>query len=415
MTDGLFHRESVAGVQRALSDTPVVLLNGPRQCGKTTLVRKLVGGDRQYLTLDDPNVLAVARADPVGFIRGLDRVAIDEIQRAPDLLPAIKLAVDGDRRPGRFLLTGSANVLTLPTVAESLAGRMAVIDLLPLAGVEIAGRRPGFLESAFAGQPPPPDGQATLGEALAQMVLTGGYPEMLARSDAGRRQAWARDYVRAIVQRDVRDIAGVERLATLPRLLRVFAQHAAQLVNFSQVGSQLGLDSKTVQRYLGIFEQLFLLRRVDPWHSNRLSRLIKTPKLHFLDSGLLASLRGSARGGGEDRTSFGALLETYVFGEILKHASWMPGPIEVFHFRDRAQNEVDFVLEDEAGAVIGIEVKASATVTVADFRGLKRLAEAAGPAFRAGYVLYDGDRNLPFGAGFTALPLSVLQGQSRST
>jgi len=215
-------------VDIALSDTPVVLIAGPRQCGKTTLVRDLTAGKRTFLTLDDDTVLASALSDPAGLLRGVDRAAIDEVQRAPDLLRAIKRVVDEDRRPGRFLLTGSANLLTVPRVAESLAGRMEIVTLLPLAQAEIRHRRPGFLKTVFAGKPPKP-GEKMTGEALVQAVLTGGYPEMLRRRQPERRRTWARDYIRAIVQRDVRDVAEVEKLDRMPKLLGILAHHSGCL------------------------------------------------------------------------------------------------------------------------------------------------------------------------------------------
>ena len=231
----LFRRFSAARVTTALKDTPVVMVNGPRQCGKTTLVREFANRARAYITLDDDTALEAARDDPAGFLRGLDRVIIDEVQRAPDLLRAIKRSVDGDRRPGRFLLTGSANVLTLPQVSESLAGRMETVSLLPLSRAEIRDRKPAFLEKALAGSLVSSPETMTGGE-LVRAVLTGGYPEMLRRKDPKRRQAWAHDYVRAIAQRDVRDVAEVEKLDQVPRLLRVLAHHSGQLTNFAQIG-----------------------------------------------------------------------------------------------------------------------------------------------------------------------------------
>jgi uncharacterized protein len=405
-----FSRFSSRQVKAALEDTPVVMLNGPRQCGKTTLVREFAGKKRTYITLDDDTVLAAARADPTGLVRDLEYVIIDEVQRAPDLLRAIKKSVDDDRRPGRFLLTGSANVLTLPQVSESLAGRMAVINLLPLAQAEIRGHEPSFLKQAFAGKlvkPPAP----VLGADLIRTVLAGGYPEMRQRTDLKRSQAWARDYVNAIVKRDVRDIASIEKLAQLPRLLRVLAQHSGQLTNFTQIGGQLQLDAKTVEKYLTVFEQLFLLRRIEPWFHNRLKRMVKSPKLHFLDAGLLAALAGiTGERIAKDRSLFGHLLETFVFSEILKHTTWHEQTCLLLHYRDRDQNEVDVVIEDEAGALIGVEVKAAASVNTSDFKGLRKMAEASGDAFKLGVVFYDGDIAVPFGNGLFAAPLSCLWG-----
>lgn len=405
--DGFYPRFVLARVHRALQDTPVVILNGPRQCGKTTLVGQLIGRHRSYLTLDDDTVLASARSDPAGFLRGLDRASLDEVQRAPELLRAIKRAVDQDRRPGRFLLTGSADLLALPRVSESLAGRMEVITLLPLAHSELLRRRPRFLDHAFKGKL----GSVTspvVGADLVELVVSGGYPDLLARAPA-RRSQWARDYTRAVITRDVRDIADVAHLDDMPRLMRALAHHAGQLLNFAELGGQLGLDAKTARRYLGILEQVYLVRRLEPWFTNRLKRMIKTPKLHFLDTGLLAALRGlTAERLSSDREALGALLESFVFSEVGKLISWTDREITVHHYRDKDQYEVDLVLERDDGAIVGIEVKASATVAEHDFGGLRRLAHACGDRLKLGLVLYDGETSVPFGERLFAAPLSAL-------
>jgi predicted AAA+ superfamily ATPase len=394
----------------ALKDTPAVIVIGPRQSGKTTLVRELIAGKRTFLTLDNKTTLLAARADPTGLVRDLDRAIIDEVQLAPDLLHAIKESIDTDRRPGRFLLTGSANILTLPKISESLAGRMEIVTLLPLARAEIMGRRPTFLKSAFAGKLVKPL-EHLVGAELVRAALIGGYPEMLGRAQPNRRGAWARSYIRAIVQRDVREIVQIEKLDQVPRLLRGLAHHSGQLTNFTQLGGQLGLDDKTTRSYVGILEQLFLVRRIEPWFRNRLSRLLKTPKVQFLDSGLLAVLIGAnAERIAANRSLFGPLLETFVFSEILKQETWLEENCVLSYYRDKDKDEVDFVVENELGEIVGIEVKASATVGGGDFKGLKKLAAAAGKDFKLGVVLYDGEQSLPFGDGLYAAPISCLWG-----
>ena len=404
----LFPRFSGAGVHTALADTPVVMVTGPRQSGKTTLVRELMGEDRRYLTLDEDTPLEAALSDPIGFIRALDNVIIDEVQRAPELLRAIKMSVDEDRRPGRFLLTGSANVLALPQLSETLAGRMAVVELFPLSPAEILGEEPTFLRAALKGGIPEPK-ESLVGEDLIHTVLTGGYPEMIRRGDEKRRQAWARDYLRTLVRRDVGTIAEIGKEQEMVQLFRILALHSAQLVNFSKVGGQVGLDDKTARRYILILEQLFLLRRLEPWFSNRIKRLVKTPKLHFLDSGLLAAFLGASfERVQKDRSIFGPLLETFVFSELLRQSAWLTEPCNLFHFRDKDQYEVDVVVEDLSGRVVGVEVKASATVKGEDFRGLRKLADATGDDFQLGVVLYDGRHVFSFGDRFLAAPISAL-------
>ncbi|HEY2660385.1 MAG TPA: ATP-binding protein [Caulobacteraceae bacterium] len=405
----MFSRHSTDRIREALADTRVVMLAGPRQAGKTTLARSLAEEGRSYLTLDDATTLSAAQGDPAGLIRGLDYAIIDEVQRAPDLLLAIKESVDRDTRPGRFLLTGSANLMTLPRVADSLAGRMETIRLMPLAQSEILGQpTPRFLTSLFAGQAPKV-GPVRLGSDLIDLVLAGGYPEALVRRSWPRRQDWYINYTEAVVSRDVRDIANIDQLDRMPLLLRALAEHSGQLVNHAGVGASLDLNHVTTQKYTGVFEQLFLVRTLPPWHNNALKRLTKKPKLHFLDSGLLATLRGlTPERVAMDRSNFGAVLETFVFAEVLKLAGWSEDRLSLSHFRDKEQNEVDIVLEDRLGRIVGLEIKASATVRSQDFAGLRKLADAAGPRFSFGAVLYDHDQTVPFGDRLMAAPLSSL-------
>jgi uncharacterized protein len=404
----LIARFAAAQVSEALLDTPAVLVNGPRQCGKTTLVRHLLKRPRAYVTLDDETMLAAARFDPVGFIAKFDHVAIDEVQRAPELLRTVKRAIDEDRRPGRFLLTGSANLLTLPKVSDSLAGRMQVVTLLPLSVSELLSRKPSFLQRIFNGQLPR-ESTGVRGDDLMAEVLMGGYPQMRFRSTPARQRAWARDYLAAILQRDVRDIADIEKLNLLPRLLRALSHHAARLVNFSQLGGELSLDDKTTRKYLGVLEQLYLLRKVEPWSHNRLSRMVKTPKVHFLDSGLLAAMSSAdARKLARDREIYGALLETFVLSELAKQANWL-GEVEgIYYYRDKDKAEVDFVIEHVSGDIVGVEVKAAAAATGKDFKGLHKLAAAAGKHFKLGMVLYDGEHTVPFGERMLAAPISAV-------
>ena len=398
-------------ILEALTDTPVVLLVGPRQSGKTTLVRALASQlGLRYLTLDDASTLLSARQDATGLVRNLDRVVIDEIQRAPQLLLAIKKCVDEDRRPGRFLLTGSADVMTLPTVADSLAGRMETLSLLPLSQSEVHGAQANWIDAAFAGRLLTA-GVPVLDDALAATVLQGGFPEAISRATPRRRTTWARQYIGALIARDVPDIAEVDKLDQLPQFLRCLAHVSGQLCNYTQLGGQVGLDSKTAARYVGVFEQMYLLRRVQVWARNRLNRAVKTPKLQFIDSGLLSVLIDlHATAVQQDRTLFGHVLETFVFSELLKHTTTSEGSYNLLYYRDIDKFEVDVVIENAAGRLMGVEVKASASVNDRDLRGLKKLASVAGPMFHMGVVLYDGTETLPLGAGLWAVPLSSLWG-----
>jgi predicted AAA+ superfamily ATPase len=404
----LYHpRFAESRLIEALADTPVVLVHGPRQCGKTTLARSV--GDRagyRYFSFDDDVTLAAATADPVGFVLDLpERAILDEVQRAPGLFLALKSAVDRHRTPGRFLLTGSANVLLLPRLADSLAGRLGIVRLHPLTQAELLGRRPRFLDALFAGSFATGSSEH-MGRALAERITAGGYPAALARSSERRRAAWYRDYVETLVQRDVRDLAHIASLDTLPRLLALAAGQTARLQNVSDLAAPFHLSRPTIRDYVTLLQRVFLVDELPPWHSNRLSRLVKTPKLHVGDTGVACALLGlDAPALYQDRGTLGQLLETFVFQELARQASWHDHDVRCFHFRDKDGGEVDLVLERGARALAGVEVKAAATVTARDFRGLRKLKEAAGERFAAGVVLYDGETTAGFGDGLYAVPL----------
>jgi predicted AAA+ superfamily ATPase len=406
----LYPRYAQPRLAEALADSPVVLIHGPRQCGKTTLVRQM--GERAgyaYFSFDDAVTLAAATEDPVGFVGDLPaRTILDEVQRAPQLFTTLKSAVDRRRTAGRFLLTGSANVLLLPRLADSLAGRMEILRLNPLAQAELARTPPDFLDalfrSAFKTRTRP-----RLAKELSARITAGGYPAALARSSPQRRAAWYRDYIETLVQRDVRDLARISALDALPRLLALAAGQTARLLNVTDLAGPFQLSRPTIRDYVTLLERVFLLETLPPWHSNRLSRLIKTPKLHLGDTGLACALLGlDAASLAADRGLLGQLLETFVFQELRRQASWLDESIRFFHFRDKDGAEVDIVLERGARDVAGVEVKAAATVTAADFRGLRKLREAAGARFLGGVVLYDGETSASFGDGLFAVPIRCL-------
>lgn len=406
----LYPRFSMPRLVEALGDTPVVVIHGPRQAGKTTLAR-MAGEPRgyAYFSLDEDAARNAAAEDPVGFVDSLpERTILDEVQHAPGLFTSLKAAVDRDRRPGRFLLTGSANVLLVPRLADSLAGRMEILRLFPLAQSELAGRESGFLEALFSGGFPTLRLER-LGSELPERIVAGGFPAALARPTPRRRSAWYRNYIEALVQRDVRDLARIRALDALPRLLGAAAARTARLFNVSDLAAPFALSRPTIADYLALLEGVFLVERVPPWHGNRVSRLIKTPKLHVGDTGLACALLGLDAGGlARDRMALGPLAETFVYQELRRQASWQDSGFRFHHFRTRDGVEVDLVLERDAHAIAGVEVKAAATVTAADFRGLRQLAAAAGERFQAGVVLYDGERSLPFGERLYAVPIRAL-------
>lgn len=393
-----------------MSDTPVVLLNGARQTGKTTLAQAIANRTgAQYFTLDDVVTLGLAAGDPNGFIRNLKGpVVIDEIQKAQELFPAIKLAVDRDRQPGRFLLTGSANILTLPRLSESLAGRMEIIPLFPLSAGELSGHSERFVPLLFDGTV----GQTRLRRDnvdLTAALVRGGYPEILQRSSDERRSAWFAAYISTILQRDVRDLAQVDGLHALPNLLKLLAARGSGLLNLSDVGRDAGQAHSTLTRYLVLLETVFLIHRLPAWSHNLGKRLVKAPKVHLVDSGLACHLLGTnAARLMEDRPLLGRLLESYVVAELRKQISWATPGISLYHYRTATGSEVDVVLEDRSGAICGVEVKASATVGPSDFAALKALQEQLPKKFRAGVVLYTGDQVVPFGDRLWLMPVSSL-------
>jgi len=363
----------------------------------------------RYFSLDDAATLALAAGDPVGFIHNQPgAVVLDEIQKAPGLFPAIKLAVDQDRRPGRFLLTGSANVMTLPRLSESLAGRMEILPLYPFSAGELDGRKEGFVRKSFADEIAGLKPESPIGHLPARLVR-GGYPEATRRDSGDRRSAWFASYITTILQRDVRDLARVEALHSLPNLLRLLAARTGGLLNLAEVGRGAGLPHTTLTRYLALLEMVFLVHRLPAWSSNLGKRLVKAPKLHLLDTGLACHALGvDARRIAADRTLFGSILETFVVSELRKQLSWTDPHAALHHFRSSSGLEVDVIIEKADGSIGGVEVKAGATVTAADFSALKALREQLGERFRFGVMFYGGEQVIPFGDKLWVAPVPAL-------
>lgn len=406
----LFPRSLAPVLREALADTPVVCLLGPRQSGKTTLVQQLAP-DRAFVSLDEHNYYQTAGADPDGFVASLpEAVTLDEVQRVPALLSAIKRAVDRDRRPGRFLLTGSANLLLVPTVTESLAGRMEMAQLYPLTESEKA-RQPGcFLRDLLNGALKPgirPEMEPA-GPALVERLVAGGYPEPLTRTP-GRARQWHRQYLRSIIERDVQDIARVRDALELARLLELLAQRNAELLNICNLANSLGLHRATVEHYIAVLERLFLVRRLPAWHRNPAKRLVKTPKIHLLDSGLAAALADlTAADWLDHRDRMGHLLESFAVQQLMAQATWTEPDLRFWHYRDKDQVEVDVVLT-RGRKTWGIEVKAAGALAAKDGQGLVRLADRCGEDFESGVLLYAGRDRLPLAdERILAVPLSEL-------
>ena len=404
----LYKRNITKEVVAALNDSPVVLVNGARQTGKSTLVEQLLKTTYQaeYYTFDDAATLASANHDPAGFIANLpDKVIIDEVQRVPEIFLSIKKQVDQNRKAGRFLLTGSSNALALPEIADSLAGRMEICTIWPLSQGEIHGRCENFIDKIFKRQELHIEANITW-QQLVDKLLTGGYPEAINRTE---RIRWYKSYVDAILQRDIKSLANIEKLLELPNLLSLLAERSGNLLNFADISRIIGLKATTLKRYVTLLTQVFLVVFVPAWFNNKEKSLTKHPKVYMNDSGLLCYLRGmDAEHLSNEKHKTGAIVENFIVMELLKQISWADIEVKLYHFRTQAGVEVDCVLAANNGQIVGIEVKSSSTIRKSDFNGLKKLAEISGDKFVQGIVLYAGDKILPFGDKLFAVPIAAL-------
>ncbi|HMJ04456.1 MAG TPA: ATP-binding protein [Conexibacter sp.] len=396
----------------AMASARVVALLGPRQAGKSTLARKLAADDlhADYLTLDDDDVRSLALGDARGFVAGLGRsTVIDEIQRAPDLLLAIKARVDLDDAPGQFLVTGSANLRRIPTVGDALPGRVDYLTLWPFTQGELAGRSEHLLDWLFRDAVPAVRNAPVGRDAYADLLLTGGFPEARRRSGPARARFFE-GYVASIVERDVPDAARVHDPTAVGTLLRLVAARSGGLARYDALARDAGIDGKTARAYVDVLERLFLVRARRPWHVNLGKRQVKAPKLYVSDPGLLAGLVGAdARRLRTEDALAGSLFETFVATELERQASWAEEALTFWHLRD-GDREVDVIVERPSGEIAGIEVKASATVRPEDFRGLIHLRDHVGDRLVTGVVIYAGERTLPFGDRLWAVPLRGLWG-----
>lgn len=398
-------------IEEALADTPVVLIHGPRQCGKSTLAKSFVNDERRYLTFDNPLYLEQATANPLKFLAEFKGpMVLDEVQRVPKLFLPLKLLVDEDRTPGRFILTGSANVLSLPKIADSLAGRMAIVDLLPFSQSELEGSSGNLVEDLFAGNIP----KSTPGmddEDLFRRITVGGFPESNARKSMSSRDRWFEDYLRSIIERDVRDLANIDALAQIPRVLRLLAARSGTTLNVASLSRDTGIPNTSLHRYLELLEAIFLIHDFPTWSNNRGSRVTKTAKTFLVDSGLLCQLDNVTPALlDRNRDRLDTVLQSFVAMELRKLARYASGRPLVHHLRTVKQLEVDFVLEAKGGDVIGIEVIAAKAVGSSDIKGLKFLAELAEDKFKLGVVLYCGDKVEQLAGDTWAIPISSLWG-----
>jgi predicted AAA+ superfamily ATPase len=402
-------------VRRALEQFRVVGIVGSRQVGKSTLAQTIPG--HHFVTLDDLGALSAAQADPRGFVAGLPLPAtIDEIQRVPQLLLAIKEVVDRRRRPGMFLVTGSSRLDTLQGLRDSLAGRMALLTLRPMTFLELL-RKPDLspVDRLFDCV----DGRAAarLFAALAparishDCFLAGGFPEPALHLDGEGRRSWFREYRKSYIERDVPALLRVEEVPALVRFLDACAATTAQLLNTTDLARDTGVSVDTARRWLGVLEATFVAERRAPYWKNIRKRLVKSPKLFLCDSGLAASLVGMEKWPGPgERGAAGHILETWVHAQLAAHAELASSPTTLHFYRTHSQVEVDFVLV-RSGELIGIEVKHGATVERGDADGIEAMKEQFPKAFRFGVVLYLGDSVIPLSAHSVAVPLGRFFGE----
>jgi uncharacterized protein len=394
----------------ALADTRVVFIAGARQVGKTTLTRDIAAGEHPMtsLTLDETATRDAASRDPAGFLAALSKPAlIDEIQHVPELLLEIKGVVDKDTRPGQFLLTGSANILTSKHVKDALTGRIETLNLWPLAQSEIQGGQVNLIDALFAGAPPQLSDCTVGRDAFVPITAAGGYPEALIR-DGARRERWFESYIDSTLELDLRDISDALKTDEMPRLLRLIAAQAANLLSYRSVAARMQLSPDTVKAYVSLLEQLFLVRRLTAWRPGLGTREVSTPKVYLADSGLLAALLGAdERRIALDDQLTGRILENFVAMEVLKQLGWSTSRARLYHYQ-RDREDVDLILERADGQIAAIEVKARATITSHDYRWLIKLRERCGSRFEAGVVIHPREQTIPLGERLWALPVAAL-------
>ncbi|MBO9572929.1 MAG: ATP-binding protein [Chitinophagaceae bacterium] len=409
----MYKRYITKSIVEALQDTPAILITGARQTGKSTLCQELIekgSFEGPMITLDDPVTLLAVKNDPLGFLQDIGKHAIiDEVQRAPELFLSMKKLIDEDRKGRRFILTGSADVMTLPKVGDSLAGRIEMHTLWPLSQAEIHEKKPTFLETLVSAESRF-SGKKTDWQQIMEAIKRGGYPEALERNSESRRYQWFKSYLTSVMQKDIRDLSNIEGLTQIPNILQLIATRVGSTINFSDIGRLAGIKTPTLHRYLALLEQVFMIHKIPAWTTNAEGQFVKSPKVILNDTGLLCHLRGEGvESLIENRTTAGVFFENFVVLEIIKQLSWSEIYLKPYHFSIHQGAEVDLVLEDRKKQIYGIEIKSTATIHEEDFKGLKKLSEVAGNKFRRGIVIYTGDQAVSgLAKNIYAVPVSAL-------
>jgi uncharacterized protein len=401
-------RAAASQVFEALADTRIVVINGARQVGKSTLAatvaRQSPGSAIRYL--DNVATRSAAQNDPTSFVRHDGLLVIDEVQRVPDLWLALKEQVDRDPRPGRFILTGSARLLGLKSLPDQLPGRTETIELWPLSQGEIHGQQDSFIDQIFNSHlpGPQPDDSRLFKRDYLNRAARGGFPEAVKRSQPRRQQRFFASYLDDMIVRDIHQVADITHSQEIRQLLTLLAGQPGGLLNANRLASDLGLSAPTVRRFLAILETVYLIRLIPAFSPTASQRAVGTAKLTFVDTGIAAHLIG----GVHHDAQIGGMIENFVLGELGRQLTWSQTDAQLFHYRDRDGYEVDAILENRSGQVIGIEVKASETARADDFRGLRILRDRLGNQFLGGFVLYAGEHTLSFGDRLSCAPISAL-------
>ncbi len=404
----IYRRNITEKLEKALLFSPVLLLTGARQTGKSTLIKNVgINHNYSYFTFDSLTTLSSAKNDPAGFISSIPKpVIIDEVQRVPEIFLPIKYDVDENRIPGRFALTGSANPLLIPKLGDSLAGRMTIFELYPLSQGELNGIVDDFIDFAFSDTHPKVTEISK--KTLLENVMRGGYPNVQGL-DAESRSLWFDNYITTILTREITELARIEGIVEFPQLLKLLATRTGGMLNVSEISRSSSLVNTTLRRYLALLQTVFMIYYLPPWSISLAKRLVKSPKVYLIDTGLLSHLLGlNQERLNLDPVLSGMLIENFVLSELKKQATWSKRKVNLYYFRTLDGIEVDIVIEDQAGKIVAIEIKSSETVTAHDFKGLKYLADEYKDRFVKGIVLYAGLDTVPFGKNLFAWPIVSL-------
>lgn len=408
----IYERYILKDIIESLENQPIVLINGARQVGKSTFIEEVLSKkvELDYVTLDNEQDLLSLRGDPASFLKQYEGlIAIDEIQRAPDIFISLKRIVDERKKYGQFLLTGSANVLMLPKLSESLAGRMMIYTMWPLSQSEIRNTASNFIKKIFQKDPVFKNKEELSEDEWTEILIKGGYPASLRAKTQKQRNTWFKSYLATILQRDIKSLSDIEGLREIPNVLEILSTRVGNFINLSDVGRISGIKTTTMQRYFSLLKMVFLVIDVPGWYKNQEKRLIKSPKVFLNDTGLLCYLLGlDIESLKSNKTLGGHVFENFVCTELIKQLGWSDVPIKLYHFRTHIGQEVDFVLEGPEGKIVGIEVKYKRTCTLSDLKGLRKLKELSGKKFHKGIILYQGNKTVFMDKDIIAIPATTL-------